>query len=127
MTMAASDTSRLVICAVADVPESGLLALEIDGREYVVARDASGGYQALRDICPHEGARLSAGSIHRVVVGDHAGDYRLSDQCVVRCPWHGWEYDLANGKSLVQPDEMRVNRLPIEQEGDNLVLIRPAR
>src|SRR5919201_1489223 len=117
---AAADSTRVVVCAVGDVPEGGMLAVELDGRKYVVVRDAVGGYHALRDICPHEGAPLSAGSLHRVVVGDRQGDYRLSEQCVLRCPWHGWEYDVATGQSLVEPDSVRVNRLPLQIQGDDI-------
>ena len=33
---------------------------------------------------------------------------------MVRCPWHGWEFDLANGRSYCDPNRMRVKTFDVE-------------
>ena len=126
---ASARTKPQLVCAVADVPESGVLEVKFRGRSYAVVRDPSGGYHALRNVCPHEGAPLSAGSASRAVVGDRAGEYALSDQCVLRCPWHGWEFDVETGRSLTRPEAVMVRRIALEVRGDELVVAEgtPAR
>ena len=48
----------------------------------------AGEVRAYRDFCPHAGAPLSGGTI--------SGG-------VVRCPWHGWEFDLKTGAHVANP------------------------
>jgi 3-phenylpropionate/trans-cinnamate dioxygenase ferredoxin subunit len=38
---------------------------------------------------------------------------------VIRCPWHGWEFDLESGRSLLEPDRygLRTYRVTVE-DGD---------
>jgi nitrite reductase (NADH) small subunit len=31
------------------------------------------------------------------------GRYELSGRRVLRCPWHGWEFDLGSGRCLDEP------------------------
>jgi len=64
---------------------------------------------ALRNICPHQGARLSGGilSCGRAAagVGKHQAEH--TDR-IVRCPWHNWAFDAADGTALHAPDKVRV-------------------
>lgn len=39
----------------------------------------------------------------------------------MRCAWHGWEFDLTTGRSLVDPT-VRARTYPVTIEGDDLVL-----
>ena len=43
---------------------------------------------ALDGICPHQGGPLGKGQL--------AG-------CVLTCPWHGWQFDVTDGQSLLSP------------------------
>jgi nitrite reductase/ring-hydroxylating ferredoxin subunit len=43
-------------------------------------------------------------------------DYGL-DGCILRCPWHGWEFDLRTGEHLVDP-ATRLKKIPVEAGGD---------
>jgi nitrite reductase/ring-hydroxylating ferredoxin subunit len=35
--------------------------------------------------------------------------------CILRCPWHGWEFDLRTGEHLVDPQN-RLKAVPVENE-----------
>ena len=35
---------------------------------------------------------------------------------VVRCPWHGWEFDILTGRSLYNPHRVRVRRYEVSVE-----------
>lgn len=55
--------------------------------------NVEGTIHALDGICPHQGGPLGKGKLHG---------------CIVTCPWHGWQFDVATGqhqasKSLVHP------------------------
>jgi hypothetical protein len=39
--------------------------------------------------------------------------------CILRCPWHGWEFDLKTGEHLVDP-ETKLKRIDVKVEGEAL-------
>ena len=75
------------VAALADVPDGGTLAVELDGRPLVLARTGES-VHALDDACPHAGAPLSEGVL---------------DEGAVTCTWHGWSFRLTDGVCLDQP------------------------
>jgi nitrite reductase/ring-hydroxylating ferredoxin subunit len=51
------------------------------------------------------------------------GEYRLrAGAPVLACPWHRYEYDLATGRSLVEPDRLRVKVQEVKPEGDEIAV-----
>jgi nitrite reductase/ring-hydroxylating ferredoxin subunit len=99
---------QVSVCPLHDLPDGSMRMFHVDGRELVFVRNGEQVF-ALRDICPHQGARLSLGLLScRRIAGD-VGDYRTEGQlCVVRCPWHNWEFDIADGTSTHDPARVRV-------------------
>lgn len=65
----------------------------------VVIRALDGSLHALASKCLHQGAPLDKGKLYeRVAESDEAGDYRIApNQDVLKCPWHGYEYDIRTG------------------------------
>ena len=45
-------------------------------------------YAAMDNHCPHQGGPLGEGAI----------EPGIDDQCWIRCPWHGWDFDPLTGK-----------------------------
>jgi len=74
--------------------------VELNGRAYAIARNDQG-FFAVRDTCPHQGARLSSGTLTGNTVSCKVGDvvYRQNKE-VIQCPWHGWDFDLKSGNSV---------------------------
>jgi 3-phenylpropionate/trans-cinnamate dioxygenase ferredoxin subunit len=35
---------------------------------------------------------------------------------ILRCPWHGWEFDLTTGQSVFLPEGVRVKSYPVGVE-----------
>jgi 3-phenylpropionate/trans-cinnamate dioxygenase ferredoxin subunit len=82
--------------------------VEIDGRSIGVF-NVHGQYYAVRNQCPHAGARLCEGVLSGLVTASIPGEYRyLRSGEVLRCPWHGWEFDLKTGQSWIDPAHTRV-------------------
>ena len=59
-----------------------LLGVEHRGQLILVGRTRSGAAYALRDVCPHRAARLSAGKVRVEADGRET----------VECPYHAWRF-----------------------------------
>ena len=66
-----------------------------------------GNVYAIDDMCSHEDASLSKGSLH--------------EDCV-KCPLHGSRFDLKTGDALDEPAEDPVNTYPVKIEGDDILV-----
>ena len=63
---------------------------------------------ALINRCPHEGAPLCIGPILGRFTADRPGEYRLERHGeMLRCPWHGWEFDIKTGQSWCHPESVK--------------------
>jgi 3-phenylpropionate/trans-cinnamate dioxygenase ferredoxin subunit len=99
--------------------------VQVDGIGVVVVRTPDGRFRALRDRCPHQGAPLSRGRLLEAVVTDGDHGYALSgEDFVVRCPWHGWEIDVASGSCPADPVRGRVRTYEVSVVDGMLCLER---
>jgi nitrite reductase (NADH) small subunit len=89
--------------SVEDVRRDGCRVVEVDGRPVGVI-SVGDEFFAIGDRCPHMGASMCTGSLSGTLVaaGPHELVYGMEDR-VLRCPWHGWEFDLESGRSLLEP------------------------
>lgn len=94
-----------------------------EGRELGVIRWGDAVY-AVRNVCPHMGARLSAGTVtaHLSAAGPLDEVVADPDRPVVHCPWHGWSYELATGRSLLDPARFRVKSYPVRVAGGRVLV-----
>lgn len=88
------------------LPEGEMVCLSVDGRRILLARSA-GQVFAADDMCTHEDASLSTGS--------------LKGDCV-KCPLHGSRFDLKTGKALDDPAEEALRIYPVRVEGDEILV-----
>jgi 3-phenylpropionate/trans-cinnamate dioxygenase ferredoxin component len=99
----AEDVSAFVrACAVADIPDTGALAVTIGDVAIAVVR-SNGEYYALADACTHAEVALSEGDV---------------DGQVIDCWLHGAEFDLRTGKALSLPATEPVAVYPVKIDGD---------
>lgn len=113
---------KVAVASVADLPPGSRRRVVVDGRAIVIFCVGSE-YYALRDTCPHRGARLSdgvvlCGALSSSAPGNYAYDPK---QAIVKCPWHGWEFDLASGRSWVEPARTKVRAYPLEVESGGTI------
>ena len=122
MTSSAHDVG-----AVADFAVGQPTRVEIEGRGFVVV-NAGTEFHAARDVCPHQGARLSRGrckgDVRAPVLGEPV-EYRTGERTLLQCAWHGWIFDLSSGRSLADPERARVRVYPV-QVADGRVLVNLA-
>lgn len=99
---------------------------DIDGTEVGVFR-VGDEFVAYRNWCPHMGGPACEGDIGPRVVEAldsplvrHRPVFSRTDM-TLRCPWHGWEYDITTGRSIA---DARYGLRPyrVLREGDELFL-----
>jgi nitrite reductase/ring-hydroxylating ferredoxin subunit len=69
---------------------------------------------ALRNRCPHQGGPLCEGHLSGFLVASAPGEYiyRRPGE-ILRCPWHGWEFDIRTGQSWFDPTQVRVRNYEV--------------
>lgn len=81
------------LAKVSEIPEGERKLVKVNGVDVAVFRQG-GRFYALNNACPHRQGPLSRGTVE--AAADGAG-------CFVRCPMHGWRFDLATGDSNGRP------------------------
>lgn len=88
-----------------------------NNRPLALVRTADDNYYALHGLCPHHGAPLWKGQLTWLACSEKSGDNCGSRPGeILRCPWHGFEYDLKTGRSVVEPEKLRVKTYEIVVE-----------
>jgi nitrite reductase (NADH) small subunit len=106
--------------AAADLARTGRLVARVNGREIGVVADLDGVLRGIRNRCPHHGGPLCLGRVGDRVEGE-PGVYELTGRKTLRCPWHGWEFDLETGVCVDEPT-MRAAVYPVRIEGERVLV-----
>lgn len=107
---------KYVVAAVDEIPPSSRKIVEINGRSIGIF-NVEGQFFALRNRCPHQGGPLCAGTLGGLVSATAPGDYQYSSPGrILRCPWHGWEFDVRTGQSWFDPNKVRVRSYDVTLE-----------
>src|SRR6187402_1381634 len=100
--------AKYVVGAVEDIPPGERKIVEIAGRSIGVF-NVGGEFYALRNTCPHQGGPLCQGQLTGFLMARVPGDYSYTRRGeILRCPWHGWEFDVKTGQSWFDPTQTRV-------------------
>jgi nitrite reductase/ring-hydroxylating ferredoxin subunit len=98
-------------------PESGRLLVEVNRRPVVIFRLGDEWF-ALLNTCPHQGGSLYEGEQVGLLEADRPNAYRYSRPGeIIRCPWHGWEFDIRTGLSRCRPDAVKVRQFALAVAG----------
>ena len=93
---------------IADLPAGTIRQFQVEGTPVALA-NVAGKFYAINDVCVHRGGPLGEGELH---------------DKVVTCPWHGWQYDVTNGK-VTQNPVMGVACYATEVRGDEIFVNVP--
>jgi len=109
-----SKPARHAICSVDELSAGERKMVEIDGKSIGVF-NVGGKIVAVLNVCPHELAPVCAGALTGVTAARAPGWVNYSrDGEILRCPWHGWEFDLLTGQCLV--DKRKLKRFAVTVE-----------
>lgn len=84
-----------------------------------------GEFFAIKNVCPHAGAPLCQGHIQTTHRPSNVGEFDPAlEGRILRCPWHGWEFDIVTGQGLYEVNA-RVATYPmrVEENGDLVILL----
>ena len=108
--------ARHIVATVDEIAPGQRRLVSVNGREIGIF-NVDGEYFAVGNRCPHEGASLCKGRLVGLVEASEPGSYQYSRRGeLVRCPWHGWEFDLRTGKSWCEPDRTKVRSYELKVE-----------
>ena len=108
--------AKHIIATVDEIPTGQRKLVEVAGRSIGVF-NVNGEFYAIRNSCPHQGGPLCAGYLTGFVMADKPGEYTYTRRGeIVRCPWHGWEFDVKTGQSWFDPAKMRVRNYQVTVE-----------
>lgn len=114
---------RISVCAAAEIPVGGRRVVE-EGAISIGVFNVGGRFFAVKNVCPHQGAPLCQGTIHATHRPSdvHEYDPALTGR-ILRCPWHGWEFDLVTGKGLYDATgAVATYPVEIDEHGDVVVI-----
>lgn len=110
--------TKYIVATVDEIPPGERKIVEVAGRSIGVF-NLDGSFFALRNRCPHQGGPLCTGPVGALISSSRPGEYDYSRAGeMVRCPWHGWEFDIRTGQSWVDPTRLRVRRYAVTVEGE---------
>lgn len=102
------------------LPLNRFKILELDGRSIGVVRTRRGVF-AVRNSCPHQAAPICLGRITGTNLPSRPGEYRYGLHGeLLRCPWHGFEFRLEDGRSAFDVTTKRLVTYPVVLEGDDV-------
>lgn len=105
--------SRHVVAPTAEVPPGSHKRFIVKGRPIAVF-NLDGAYFGMLDRCPHQGGSLCEGVVTGLLLSSEPGTYRYERKGeFVRCPWHGWEFEIRTGQSYCDPAKIRSKVYPV--------------
>lgn len=95
-----------------------------EGKLSIGVFNIKGEFYAIKNLCPHAGAPLCQGHIQTTHRPGEVGQFDPAfEGRILRCPWHGWEFDIITGKGLYDERD-RVAIYPVEVGADGKVRVK---
>lgn len=108
--------AKYTICRVSELPPGERKIVEAGNRTIGVF-NVKGAFHAIRNQCPHQNAPLCKGIVTGTTLPSQPGEYIWAKEGeIIRCPWHGWEFDITTGRSIFNPHKMRVKNYEVTVE-----------
>jgi nitrite reductase/ring-hydroxylating ferredoxin subunit len=107
---------RYEVASLQELRQAGRKIVTIKGMEIGVFAVGDEVY-AWRNMCPHGGAPVCEGPVCGTRLPSLVYEYKYGkDQEILRCPWHGWEFDLLTGQHLVNENvKLRGYKVEVEE------------
>jgi nitrite reductase/ring-hydroxylating ferredoxin subunit len=104
-----------------EIPPGSCKIVSVQGREFGIF-NLSGDFRAVRNLCPHQGGPLCRGTLSGTTMPSRPCEYVWGREGeILRCPWHGWEFDLRSGAALFD-SKLRLRIYAVEVRDGTLFL-----
>ena len=113
---------KQVVCRTSDLGPGELTSTQVGPIPVVVIRASDGTLHGLVAKCLHQGGPLDKGKLYEhMTPGVELGEYIPKEGCeILKCPWHGYEYDIRTGCVIADPSR-RLQQIAVREEGDEIV------
>jgi nitrite reductase (NADH) small subunit len=102
-----------------ELPPGAHRLIEVKGHS-IGLFNVAGAFVAALNLCPHELAPVCRGRVGGTTLPSPPGEYRWGREGeILACPWHGWEFDLLNGRALADP-RVRLRLYPVTVRDDTI-------
>jgi nitrite reductase/ring-hydroxylating ferredoxin subunit len=114
---------KQVLCGKDELAPGEIRKVQLGPIPVVVIRARDGNLYALTAKCLHQGGPLEAGVLYEhMTPANEVGEYVPDEACdVLKCPWHGYEYDIRTGCVIADPTR-RLQQFSVREEGDDIVV-----
>jgi len=114
---------RQIVCRKDELGPGKMLRAQVGPIPVVVIRANDGSLHALIAKCLHQGGPLDRGKMYEhTTTVEHVGEYIPDKDCeILKCPWHGFEYDIRTGCVIADPSR-RLQTFQAREEGDDIVV-----
>ena len=114
---------QIVVCPAEEIAPGKCKIVKINNKSIGIF-NVNGNYHALLNYCPHKGGELCAGPVTGTSLPTDKTEFVYGyENALIRCAWHGWEFEIASGKCLLNP-KVRVKSYPVTIDGNNKVTIQ---
>ena len=98
-----------------DFTEPRFVPTNIPGKDVWVLHTPDGHWYGLKNTCPHQGGPICMGEVKGTFLPSPPGEYVYGyEYRLIKCPYHGYEFDLETGKPLFTPGDDRVVRYDVK-------------
>jgi nitrite reductase/ring-hydroxylating ferredoxin subunit len=111
--------------AASEFPLGSKRILDVSGRS-IGLFNVGGELHAVLNSCPHALAPICLADLGGTWLPSRPGDiqYGLEGR-VLRCIWHGWEFDIQTGRTVAASDRRRLSKFPVRVLGGRVLVTVP--
>ena len=116
--------TRHLVCRADEVASHAMMPVALGRGKILLTRLPSGEIKAVAARCPHQGANLEHGCLTGYAHSDQP-NVLLMDRPgqILRCPWHGFEFDICSGESVADHGKLRLRRFDVEVENGDVFIV----
>jgi nitrite reductase/ring-hydroxylating ferredoxin subunit len=113
---------KQTVCRTHELAPGQMISGQVGPIPVVVIRAADGTLHAMVAKCLHQGGPLDKGKLYEHMSTAGIGEY-IPDKGyeILKCPWHGYEYDITTGCVIADPCR-RLQQFNVREEGDEVVV-----
>ncbi len=95
------------VASASDIPPGTSRIVNVNN-EPIAIFNVKGQFYAVHNTCLHKGGPLGEGFVNE-------------DDITVKCPWHGWTYNLKTGQTVFDPSK-KVRTYAVKVKGNDVFL-----
>lgn len=115
--------NKYLAASVEEIRQQGRKIVTVKGLEVGIFY-IDGSYYAWRNMCPHAAAPVCKGRINGTTLTTPVYEYEFGcEGQILRCPWHGWEFSLTDGRHLAGDSTAKLRGYPVTVEEGNIYVM----